>query len=186
MKKIVFYYSFILALFITISGIITSKNTTSLLFQLLFIPITIYFTYSVIVQFIDKKSKPVLSNAFNRGALFFGILLFLLLIISSIMRVAKKPQIKTQKNPPSFKEIKISPRPKQNTSSYIRVKDEYKTDIINVRQSSSSASKIVGILNTKEKYQTISKKNQWFEIVFKEGLNGFVNERFVHPAALAE
>lgn len=165
-------------MFISLSGIIASKNIGSLFFQLLFIPITIYFTYSVFIQFFDKKAKPVVSTTTNRGALFFTLVLFLILLVISITRVIKKPgsQLPTTKHQPL---TKLSPSPKVIITPYLKVKDEYEEDIINVRQSASSASKILGVLDSKAKYRIVSKNNEWFEILFNKGVKGFVHEKFV-------
>ncbi len=175
MKKILFYYCFILALFISISGIIASQNTVTLMFQLLFIPITLYFAYSVFIQFFDKKNKPITSSVMNRGALFITLVLFVLLLVTSIMRVVKKPQQEVKKSP----SISISPNPRAVITPYLMVKSNYQKDIINVRQSPNSTSKIIGVLDTKKKYQIVSRKNQWFEILFENGIKGFVNEKFI-------
>lgn len=175
MKKILFYYCLLLALFISISGIISSKNTSSLLFQLFFMPITIYFIYSVLIQFFDKKTKPIISSTINRGTLFITIVLFLFLVVTSIIRITKKPP-KLTKQPVK---IVLSPSPKLVITPYLRVKSEYLKDVINVRKSATSTSTIIGILDTGKKYQIISKKDRWYEIIYDQGLNGFVNEKFI-------
>lgn len=60
MKKLLFYYCLLVSLFITISGVISSQEPSQLLFQLLFIPITIYFAYTALEPIINinKSNKP--------------------------------------------------------------------------------------------------------------------------------
>jgi len=59
MKKILFYYCLFISLFITISGVISSQNPQQLLFQLLFIPISIYFSYTALEPLFIKKNTIV-------------------------------------------------------------------------------------------------------------------------------
>ena len=176
-KKILFYYCFAIALFISISGILTSQNTTALLFQLLFIPITVYFVYSVLIQFIDKKTKPTKSSSINRGGFFITIVLFLLLFVTSVVRIVKKPHQENKQVVP----VILSPSPKPIITPYLMVRSDYQKDIINVRQSPTLASKIIGSMDKEKKYQIVSKINEWYEILFENEKHGFVNEAFVNP-----
>lgn len=108
-KKILFYYCFILALFITVSGVLSSQTVSQLLMQFIFLPVTIYFSYSVLAQFIDKNSSPLKEIKTNKLAAVITIILFFLLFILSISKISKKPLNSTQ----DVKNIITSPSPKK-------------------------------------------------------------------------
>ncbi len=96
-RKILFYYCFLISLFISISGILSTQNTSQLLFQLIFLPVTLYFSYSVLVQVIDKKDTVTKDKKTNGFAVFIAIVFFSFLLTISLIRVAKNP-VKTEKS----------------------------------------------------------------------------------------
>ena len=56
-RKILLYYSTFLTLFISVSGlIISANNAQGLIFQLIFLPVTLYFVYSSILIFLKKNA----------------------------------------------------------------------------------------------------------------------------------
>ncbi|MBI5126899.1 SH3 domain-containing protein [Candidatus Roizmanbacteria bacterium] len=173
-KKVLFYYCFLTALFISISGILSSQNTLQLLSQLIFLPVTLYFSYSILVQLIDKKESPIKDNKVNMSALIVTVVLFLFLLVSRTINIVNNP---TKKND-SIKKISKTYSPKPTPSSYIVLKKEFEKDKINVRDSSSTNAKIIGTLENKP-YLMVAKKTSWFEIIFDNKINGFVNEKFV-------
>lgn len=174
MKKILFYYCTALALFISISGIVSSRSTSQLLMQLIFLPVTIYFCYSLIVQLTKKEKTSTDDAKIKRASVVFSILLLATFLTINIINIVNKStkSIKTvSKNVPESK-------PKPTPVSFITLKKDYLKDKINVRDSASTSGKIIGRLENKP-YQLVSKKNDWFEIIFENQTHAFVNEKFI-------
>ncbi|KKP72163.1 MAG: hypothetical protein UR68_C0020G0018 [Candidatus Roizmanbacteria bacterium GW2011_GWA2_35_19] len=175
MKKFLFYYCLIIALFISISGILSSQNTSQLLLQLVFLPVTIYFCYAALVQFIDKKASLFPSSSTNITAIIITTVFFLLLFFISIKSVSKN----TMSVKKSSTKISSVPSPKPIMLSYVVLKKEYLNDKINIRKEASSTSEIIGTMDKEKQYQFISKSGLWFKISLNTEKPGFVNDKFV-------
>ncbi len=174
-KQILFYYCFLIALFITVSGILSSQNSSQLLFQLLFLPVTLYFCYSVLVQIIDKKTSLLPSPKINRRAIIITSVFFIFLFVMSFLAVVKKP-INNKKTAPK---IVLTPSPKSEKFSYVILKEEFKTDKINIRQIPSTSGKIVSTMESKRQYQIVAKQDSWYQILIDSKSRGFVSDKFV-------
>ena len=164
----------LVSLFITISGVISSQNPQQLLFQLIFIPIAIYFSYTAIETFFSKKKSPKKKEEHNKSALILTLVFFIVLLVNSILKISKKS---TTVNNVS-KKIVLTISPKPTPASFVTLKNDFINDKVNVRDSSSIKGKIIGQMENKP-YLFLKKKDSWYEIIFNGKTHGFVNEEFV-------
>lgn len=178
MKKFLFYYCFIISLFITISGIIASREIGQLLLQLLFLPVTVYFSYTVLVQIIDKKSTQKFNSKANKFGIILTVVIFILLLIGSLFSIINTSKIKPKVVKKSLN-LTTSPSPKSNKVSSVTLKQEYKTDKINVRNQPSTTGSIIGRFDQSKTYQFVANKDGWTEIIFDDKTHGFVNNKYV-------
>ncbi len=186
-QKIFFVYCAVLALFISISGILNIKNIETALFQLAFLPVPIYFLVSTIRYLIQrkkhkkkkgKKNLPLGSGfSLGSGRTTFVIIIFLLLLATSIRRILtiknNSPDTEIQKEGVNINEF-IVEKPKK----YVLIKSDDASTEVNVRNSASTASKILGKVSVDEKYEFVSEDGTWFEIVFDEELTGWVHKNY--------
>lgn len=186
-QKIFFVYCAILALFISISGIINIKSIETALFQLAFLPVPIYFLISIVRYLIqnkkqkkkkDKGGLPLGSGfTLGKGRITFVVIIFLLLLATSGRRILTNrnnpPEVETQREGINIKEY-IVEEPKK----FVLIKADDASSEINVREKPSTASNILGKATVGEQYEYISENEIWFEIVFDEELTGWVHKDY--------
>lgn len=191
-QKIFFVYCAILALFISISGILNIKGIETALFQLAFLPVPIYFLASIGRYLIqnnkqgkkkDKTDLPLGTGfSLGKGRLTFVIILFLILLATSARRILTNtinpPEVENQREGINIKEY-IVEQPKK----FVLIKTDDASSEINVREESSTASKILGKVTVGEQYEYVSENETWFKIVFDEKLTGWVHKDY---AVMAE
>ena len=93
----------------------------------------------------------------------------------SFLAVVKKP-INNKKTAPK---IVLTPSPKSEKFSYVILKEEFKTDKINIRQIPSTSGKIVSTMESKRQYQIVAKQDSWYQILIDSKSRGFVSDKFV-------
>ena len=182
-QKIFFVYCTILALFISISGILNITGIETALFQLVFLPVPLYFLVSIIRYLIqskkqkkkkDKKGLPLGSGfSLGKGRVVFVVILFLLLLATSARKILTTDN--TPSEPEPQKEgVNINEYIVKEAEKFVLVISEDASSEINVRKESSTASDILGKVIVDEKYKYVSENEDWFEIVFDEELTGWV------------
>lgn len=186
-QKIFFVYCAILALFISISGILNINGIETALFQLAFLPVPIYFLASIgkyIIQNRKQKKKkgekdlPLGSGfSLSSGRITFIIILFLLLLATSARRI-----LTNNNNPPEAENqregININEYIVENPKKFVLIKSDDASSEINVREESSTASKILGKVEVDKEYEYVSENETWFEINFDEELSGWVHKDY--------
>ncbi len=186
-QKIFFVYCAILALFISISGIINIKTMETALFQLAFLPVPIYFLVSIGRYLIqnkkqkkkkDKENLPLGSGfSLEKGRIVFVIILFLLLLAIGARRIltndSSPTAVETQREGININEY-IVEQPKK----FVLIKSDDASSEINVREESSTTSNILGKVTVGEQYEYVSESETWFEIIFDEELTGWVHKDY--------
>lgn len=186
-QKIFFVYCAILALFISISGILNIKTTETALFQLAFLPVPIYFLASIgryLIQNRKQKKKKdkvdlPLGSGFSlgKGRVVFVVIIFLILLAMSARRILTNrnnpPETEIQREGINIKEY-IVEEPKK----FVLIKADDASIEINVREEPSTASSILGKAPIDEQYEYVSENETWFEIVFDEELTGWVHKDY--------
>ena len=186
-QKIFFVYCAVLALFISISGILNAKSIETALFQLAFLPVPIYFLVSIGRYLIqnkkqkkkkDKESLPLGSGfSLEKSRIIFVTILFLLLLAIGARRIltndSSPPVVETQREGININEY-IVEQPKK----FVLIKSDDASSEINVREESSTASNILGKVPVDEQYEYVSESEAWFEIIFDEELTGWVHKDY--------
>jgi len=166
MKKILLYYCSLLAVFITISGILINSNLKNISTQLVFLPVPLYFLYTLVSQFRQPKKLVI-------GGLFLAILLAIGLVnvSKSVVKVPPSP-------PPPAVQKAVEPEATQETPKLIIKIDDPKS-WVNIRQEASTSAKIIGKAKHNQIYQSLSKENDWYQIEFKNTNTGWIHQDFV-------
>ena len=186
-QKIFFVYCAVLALFISISGILNIKTMETALFQLAFLPVPIYFLVSIGRYLIqnkkqkkkkDKESLPLGSGfSLEKGRIVFVVILFLLLLAIGARRIltndSSPTAVETQREGININEY-IVEQPKK----FVLIKADDASIEINVREEPSTASIILGKATVGEQYEYVSENDIWFEIIFDEELTGWVHKDY--------
>jgi uncharacterized protein YgiM (DUF1202 family) len=171
-QKILFYYCVVISLLITVSGVLSSQTTTQLLMQLIFLPVTIYFCYTFLVQFLEKSTTKKEMKA-SRFSLVITAIFFLLLFTLSMVKLIKSPQLVKKIPDKIIPTQSLKPTP----ILYIQLKKEFSQDKINVREKPTKDAKIIGQMENKL-YRLIASQSGWIEIEFNQ-TKGFVSDQFV-------
>lgn len=184
-KQILFFYCFAAALFITASGIATSKSLQQLSLQLIFLPVTIYFIVTLIKKLLHKNhtQEPPKAGFRIKTALLI-ICVFLVLLLISVMQVASHPTPIGQKvgikkptaptRPTSF----LSPSPQEKKQEYILIKTDEDNTKVNIREEATVSAKILEKTTQNQKYPLINIEGKWYKILLNNGKEGYINSEF--------
>ena len=190
-QKIFFVYCAILALFISISGILNITTIESALFQLVFLPVPLYFLGSIIRYLIqgrkqkkkkDKKNLPLGSGfSLGKGRGVLVVIIFLFLVAISAKRILTINNTPTEAEP-EREGVNINEYIIKEPQKFVIIKSDDASSEINVREESSTTSKILGKVVVDEKYEYVSENENWFEIIFDKELTGWVYKDYATMA----
>ncbi len=88
-RKVLFYYCFALALFISISGILSIQNFEGFIYQILFLPVTFYFAYYFFRSLIMKKPIPSFAFVSNFKVLTVASIIFFILLTYALVKTTQ-------------------------------------------------------------------------------------------------
>lgn len=186
-KKILLYYCFFFAVFITISGIAVSKSPAQLLLQVVFLPVTIYLGLMV---FKDLKQKTSKKESFRlTKSLIFVLCLFSFLLTISVIRVLQETRSKTIESSSQQKvggvssSPTISPIPlsklktnEATSTTYVIINPDDERSLVNIRISPLVSAKVIKKAKYNEKYKLAAEEEKWYKIVLEDGSFGYVNK----------
>ena len=93
-STLLLYYCTLVALFLSLSGFLTVKTTEGIVFQLLFLPITLYFVFSV---FRNLKSHTLDVNLSGRTtAIVVFLIIFAILLAVSIKNILAQRRLNNE------------------------------------------------------------------------------------------
>jgi len=138
------------AIFITVSGFLTSGGE-NLIFQILFLPVTAYLLYASFQAIKHTNLEVILSQ--KKGGLFFFFILFFALTIIAVSHLAQTKE----------KVIIKTPNPETK---------------INVQETASTSSKIIGKVGQGEEFILIKKEGEWYQIKFENSF-GYLYKEYV-------
>ena len=184
LKKLLFIYSAILAIFISASGISNVRNIDSALFQLAFLPVPLYFVgsfFGYLIQLKRQKGKESLplgaGFSLGKGRVMFIIIIFLVLLATSTRRI-----LTSAENPPETEQkregINIKDYIKEKPKKFVVIKADDASSEINVREEPSTASEILDKVTPEEEYEYKSENEDWFEIVLDEEKTGWIHKDY--------
>jgi len=179
MTKILFYYSVLASLFITVSSVLTSQTLGPVIFSTLFLPVTAYF---VIEFFKTIRSGSDTSNPPKKKEFIVIGLIFLALTALSLLNI-----IKNKSKAPSSESVAVS-QPSSSPLIFKSSDDTAKTMIeinitdgstsVNVRAKPTVYSDKIGEAKNGESYELISKDSGWYKIKFNDQ-EGFIANKYV-------
>lgn len=164
------------AIFISISGFLTSGGQ-NIVFQLLFLPVTLYLIHASFVVIKYSNFDVVLSE--RKGGLFFYLVIFFALAIIAISNVTKFKQKEAQPvNEEKTVAFTPSPTPTAATETMLTTKTESAKTKINIREAPSTASKVIGKVLGGEQFVLIQKEEDWYKVKFEDGF-GYIYKDYV-------
>lgn len=164
------------AIFISISGFLTSEGQ-NIVFQLLFLPVTLYLIYASFAVIKYSNLEVVLSE--KKGGLFFYLVIFFALAIIAVSNVAnfgqKEIQPVSEKETPIFTPL---PSPIAAAEKMLTIKTPSAKTKINIRESPSTSSRVIGKVLRDEQFVFIQKEEDWYKIKFEDGF-GYIYKDYV-------
>lgn len=184
-KQILFFYCFTAALFITTSGIATSKSLQQLSLQLIFLPVTLYFIVTLIKKLLHKNHTQEAPKAgFRIKTTLFVFCVFLVLLLISVMQVTSHQTPIGQKvvikkpTAPTTPVSHLSPSPQEKEQEYILIKTDEDNTKVNIREEATVSAKILEKTTNNQKYPLIKIEKKWYKILLNDGKEGYVNSEF--------
>ena len=164
------------AVFISTSGFLTS-GSQSVLFQLLFLPVTLYLLYTSFAAIKYTRLDVVLSG--RKLGLLFYLIIFSVLAIMAVGNIAKLGQ---NKDRPASEEKTViftpSPTPSPIPEKILTVKTENPKTKINIREAPSIFSKVIGKVLDNEEFVFMGQEKDWYKIKFGQGF-GYLHQDYV-------
>jgi hypothetical protein len=191
-KKVLLYYCFLFALFITVSGVMVSKSTEQLITQLIFLPVTAFLGYNAVRELTSKRTaekKPDQNiKPFYLGKAFILVMIFFcFLVFISIKQVEQNNSKKPTLTQPS--KIEISPSPQSSTLPTVKIREEKKEQkiyvvinpddsrsLVNIRISPLANAKIAKKAKFNEKYVLLSEEGKWYKIILEDASIGYISK----------
>jgi len=201
-KKILVYYCFLLAVFITISGIVSAKSFSELLPQVVFLPVTIYLGFMAVKTLRQKKLKKAEKRNGGKGRLrltkayFYILLVFSILLAISIIHVFKDTQSKIATNntpqsinnsPPSISATPIPFSKLENQIDqvqYVYVNPDNELSVVNIHDSPSVLAKVIKKAKYNDKYKLIEEDDRWYKIELEDMSFGYLSKEVSTTSAM--
>lgn len=183
-KKILLYYSFFFAAFLTISGVVASRSSAQVLLQVIFLPVTVYLGLMVFKDLRQKKQeinkKPAETKKALRLAksLIFVLCLFSFLLTTSIIRILQETRSKTIKSSSAISPIPLSKLKTKNTkpAAFIIISPDDERSLVNIRLSPLTSAKVVKKAKSEEQYLLAGEEEKWYKIILENGSFGYVGK----------
>lgn len=183
-KKILLYYSFFFAIFLTISGVVASRSPAQVLLQVIFLPVTVYLGLMVFKDLRQKKQeinkKPAETKKALRLAksLIFVLCLFSFLLITSIVRIVQETRSKTIESSSAISPIPLSKLKTRETTptTYVIISPDDKRSLVNIRLSPSTAANVIKKAKSEEQYPLAGEEEKWYKIILENGSFGYVGK----------
>jgi Bacterial SH3 domain len=196
-SKVFLLYSAVLAVFITVSGILTLKDINSALFQLAFAPVTLYFLWAVVKEIInlfkkDKKKSTDYSVSVTgkKTEVILGILAFALLLGLGIKNIFFNTNTVSEQNKPA--NVGSSPEgtaksdglvfDKNATSSaqkiVINISDG--SSFVNLREEPTTTSKVVSTAKNGDKFDYLETVNGWYKIKLADSSIAYITINYAN------
>jgi len=171
-KYILFFYSLALTVFITVSGFLETKETGILNFQIIFLPVVLYFFFKFLMV-LRKKDAP--GGNLGHGVIFFSVVILIILTGTSINRIffAKKDV-----SPSPTPQSTVLPTPTPLPSKKIIIVIEDKSLTVNIRKKATIYSDIIKKVEEGTSFDILEEETEWFKIKLDEGTYGYVSKKY--------
>jgi hypothetical protein len=178
-----------LAVFVTLSGTFTISTINDLLYQLIFLPITVFLVISAINTFLYRGSfaLPDLVTNTGKANLVVALLIFAIFFVIGVNRVVNNKNLTGDTNVYS-KGIKVavntptplpSPETDISTEKLVTVTADDPKTVINLRRDADNNSPILTQVKSGEVYEIIESIDGWVKIKFSEDISGWIADKYI-------
>ena len=178
-----------LATFVTLSGTFTISTVNDLLWQLLFLPITVFLIISTINTFLYKGTfaLPDLHTSSGKANLVVAILIFAIFFVIGVSKVISKNDKLSGDKMSSEPVILAVSTPTPVTPSEADSSPELQATIlsedvkilINVRRDANDKSSVLAQVKNGEVYEILEKGDGWVKIKVNEEVSGWIADKFI-------
>ena len=179
------YLCTVLALFISISGIIMVQSLEGTIIQIMFLPITIYFVISSIKQLFYKgHSSPNITLKSSKSFFITAVLVFFLLMFLGVRSIAESDK-KTEENTTTIAldsaddAIIIKTSDDSQIEKIIVIKADNPKSVISIRKTPNELSPINYQAKVGEEFEYLTNEGEWYEIKISETETGWLKEEFI-------
>ncbi len=185
--QLLLYFCTILAVFITIIGIVLAKTMEGFLLQLLFFPITIFLVKSSFDQIFRKKiTAPNITLKRSKSFFATSAIIFFLLMFIGIRSVARS--MEDQENEKitialdeNNKTIIVDTSEGEDNKKIIIIKADNPKAVINIRETANDTSPIIYQARVGQEFEFLSTKDGWYEIKIGDETIGWINADNTKP-----
>ena len=178
--QLLLYFCTLLAVFITISGIVIAKTMEGFLLQLLFFPITIFLVKSSFDQIFRKKNiAPNITLKRSKSFFATSMIIFFLLMFIGIRSVARsmenqENEIATIALDEDNKTIIVDTSKGEEDKKIIIIKADNPKAVINIRESANDISPIIYQARVGQEFEFLSTIEDWYEIKIDNETIGWI------------
>lgn len=175
-----------LSVVISLSGTVLINDLTSLIFQLLFLPVTVYLLItSINVIFFKGKNIPDMHFATSKAFITISLITFVIISVFVVKNIrSKQTSDSVQNKETNTTVIKVN-TDKTNEVDSSEIDTEIKeitlysdipNELISIRENPTENAKIIKQGTTGAKFELLSETDEWYEIKIDENKNGWVKK----------
>ena len=181
-SSVLLYYCTLFAVFISVSGFISAQKTGAYPFQLVFLPVTLYFLASSVRRI--GGGAPDVSLSGRKTSLIAAAIIFLILLGIAIKNIyVQKSSPITVNNPQSTDKsnaLVFNTKGALDAATLKSLVVSSDTDpLVNVRLEPSTSSRVIGTVKDGDEFKFSEVKGEWYEIVLEGGQTGYISKRYV-------
>src|SRR5260221_2143327 len=175
LEKVIFFYSAVASLLITIGTVGSATNTLPVIFVILFLPVTSYF----LVEFIETNPETEMLPGKGESILFLAVFIFFLGFgIKNVMGISI-PNPTSTASTLIFKAVPSpTPTPTPKPIIMITVKIPDGSTTVNIREKPTIYSNKIAQVKNGDKLEEIAKITDWYEVKIN-GLVGYISKLYV-------
>jgi uncharacterized protein YgiM (DUF1202 family) len=163
------------AIFISASGLLTSKGQ-NIIFQLLFLPVTLFLIYSSLTALRQSSLEVVLSEK-KSGLLLYSVIFFVLVIVgvNNVAQLGQKGTLPT--NQEDHPLLISSPTPTAPAEKTLTTKTESAGAKINVRVAPSISAAVITKVFGNEHLTFLGEEGDWYRIKIEDDF-GYIHKDY--------
>jgi hypothetical protein len=199
-RKYLLYYCTLFALFVTASGLVTTRTTEWLISQAIFLPVTAFLVISTISEFrgikkLGRDSSGVLISHKNKK-LIVVFLLFLVLVSIAIVNLKfngvsdpySSNNIVTEAELNEFEATSSSESSPsaQEQNKRVKIKIEDGSSEVNIREKATIFSPVIATALDGDEYVLLTEDVEFYEIELEGGKSGWIYKNYVVESEVEE
>jgi len=199
-SAIFLYYCTLIAVFMSVSGFLASRTSPDApLFQLIFIPITLYFiftSFKTTKGLVGKEHSAIFDVGLSgrKTSLVVFFLLFAVLLGIAVKNIFFSKSIENDVNTAPIVVQNTDNSAKENAlvfkkdaavaglSNKLTVTADTPDSPVNIRQGAGTSFPIIGRARDGQEFTYGEVQGEWYQIVLEEGQKGFINKKYIKLA----